>query len=259
MTNVNIFTSQDREDIRNRVIELAKRDPRISGGAITGSVTVGKEDQWSDVDLAFGVMDIDQVRSTLEDFSRFMYDNFSCYHHLDVFSQDWIYRVFFMKNTLQVDIAFVHESNFRALAPTFKLVFGKSLEPSHGKPRNAEVLAGWVWLYALHVRSSLARRKLWQAEYYISGMKDYVFSLMCLRFDLPTSTGRGIDDLPDHLKNSLRPGLITSLDPKELFRAFETITAVFLSELNEIDQALFQRLKPGLTSLQAQIRDLFHS
>lgn len=251
-----LFTPETRNDIRTEIIELAKKDLRISGGAVTGSVTIGKEDQWSDVDLAFGVKDKDQLKPTLEDFSKFMYANYNCFHHLDVLSQDWIYRVFFLENTLQVDIAFVHQSHFRALAPTFKLIFGRSLEPDYGKPRGAQVLAGWVWLYALHVRSSLARKRFWQTEFYISGMKDYVFSLMCVRFGLPTSTGRGIDELPENLKASLEEGLIKSLDAKELFRAFEKIMNVFISELSEIDEELASRLDPGLTSLKSQVKDL---
>lgn len=251
-----MFTQQERDKIRNAILEKARGDLRLSGGAITGSVVVGKEDRWSDIDLAFGVIGQDKVESILSDFSQFMYDNYDCYHHLDVFSGEWIYRVFFLKNTLQVDIAFVQDQQFRARAPSFKLVFGKSLEPLYTKPRQVDVLAGWTWLYAFHVRSSFARKKYWQTEYYISGMRDYVFSMMCLRHNLPTSDGRGIDSLPNDLKASLEPGLVKSLEPEELYRAFDKTTDVFLLELGQADKELHQRLSIGLKALTGQVKEL---
>lgn len=251
-----MFTPQERDTIRNRILEKARDDIRISGAAITGSVALGKEDLWSDIDLAFGVIGQDKVESTLKDFSKFMYDNYHCYHHLDVFSGEWIYRVFFLKNTLQVDIAFVQDEHFRARALSFKLVFGKSVEPLYSKPRQADVLAGWAWLYALHVRSSFARKKYWQTEYYISGIRDYIFSMMCLRHDLATSDGRGVDSLPNDLKASLEAGLIRSLEPEELCRAFEKTVHIFIQELDHTDKELCGQLSLGLTALTGHVKDL---
>jgi hypothetical protein len=252
-----MFTPQERENIRNRIIEKARRDSRISGGAITGSLVMGKEDRWSDIDLAFGVVEKKLVEFTVSDFSQFMYDNYDCYHHLDVLSGEWIYRVFFLKNTLQVDIAFVQEEIFGARAPSFELVFGKSVAPFYNKPRSAEVLAGWAWLYALHVRSSFARKKFWQTEYFVSGMRDFVFSMMCLRYDLPTSDGRGIDSLPGELTGPLEAGLIRSLEPDEMCRAFEVTIDAFILELGRgTDNGLSDRLALGLRALVVHVKDL---
>ncbi len=251
-----MFTSKERDTIRNQILEKAQGDFRLSGGAITGSFVLGNEDRWSDVDLAFGVIGQDKVEATLKDFTQFMYDNYDCYHHLDVLSGDWTYRVFFLNNTLQVDIAFVHDEQFRARAPSFKLVFGKSLEPHYNPPRQVDVLVGWAWLYALHVRTSLARQKYWQSEYYISGIRDYVISMMCLRHNLPTTEGRGVDSLPIDLRTSLEAGLMSSLHPAELRRAFEAIIEVFIVELGRTNKDLCERLSVGLRALIGDIRGL---
>ena len=50
-----MFTPADRERIRAAIIERARDDRRITGVAITGSASVGREDAWSDIDLGFGV------------------------------------------------------------------------------------------------------------------------------------------------------------------------------------------------------------
>ncbi|PWU17978.1 MAG: hypothetical protein C5B49_07930 [Bdellovibrio sp.] len=173
---------------------------------------------------------------------------------MDVFSGEWIYRVFFLRNTLQVDLAFVHDEQFRARAPSFKLVFGKSLAPIYNQPKHVDVLAGWTWLYALHVRSSFARKKYWQTEYYLSGMRDHIFSMMCLRYNLPTSDGRGIDNLPQELKALMEPSLVRSIEPEELCRAFDRTIDVFLLEIGYAD--LHERLSHGLRALNGHVKGM---
>jgi hypothetical protein len=46
----NMFTAGYRDQIRYRVLELARADPRVTGGALTGSMAHGGGDEWSDID-----------------------------------------------------------------------------------------------------------------------------------------------------------------------------------------------------------------
>ena len=65
--------------------------------------------------------------------------------------------MFLLPDTLQVDLAFVPATEFRALSPTFRLVFGEAGEPRHLPTPSDGDLIGLAWLYALHARSSIAR------------------------------------------------------------------------------------------------------
>ena len=78
-------------------------------------------------------------------------------HHLDVTSGAWIYRVFLLPSTLQVDLAFVPAAEFRALAPSFRLVSGEAKGSEPMPPPSAEGLIAMGWLYGLHARSCIAR------------------------------------------------------------------------------------------------------
>jgi len=158
-----MFTPRDRERIRTAIVERARSDPRISGGAITGSASVDKEDEWSDIDLAFGVRALYAVDELLSDFSEFMYGEFRALHHVDVVSGHWVYRVFFLSNCLQVDLAFAPEMDFGAKAATFRLLFGDGVELPLPSAPKTEAMVGIAWVFALHVRSSIARGKLYQA------------------------------------------------------------------------------------------------
>jgi hypothetical protein len=117
------FTVVARGQLESDLLEFATGDPRLSGAAVTGSAAAGREDRWSDIDLAFGVSDPALVGAVLSDFSDFMYAQGALHHH-DVRAGSWTYRVFFLPGGLQVDLAFVEQSEFRPLGPAFKLVFG---------------------------------------------------------------------------------------------------------------------------------------
>jgi hypothetical protein len=208
-----------------------------------------REDEWSDVDLAFGVAAAADLPSVLADWTAHVYDQHHALHHLDVISGAWTYRVFLLANTLQVDLAFVVETDFRALAPTFRLIFGKANEPRHASPPQAAAIIGMAWLYALHARSCIARRKLWQAEYMISGVRDNALALACLRHGLPAAQGRGMDLLPTGVATPFEASLVRQLNTAELSRAFKAVIHGLLREIQTTDAELTGRLEATLRRL----------
>ena len=247
-----LFTSEERECLRSELLDRAAKDQRISGAAITGSAAASREDRWSDVDLAFGIKDLGELPSVLSDWTAHMYDRQQAVHHLDVNAGAWIYRVFLLPSTLQVDLAFVSAAEFRALAPSFRLMSGEANEPQHVQPPPAEAIIGFGWLYALHARSCIARGNLWQAEYMISGMRDNALALACIRHGLPAVHGRGIDQLPEDVAAPFEGALVRQLDAVELARCFKVAMDGLLREIRCADQALAVRLQATLTLLANQ-------
>src|SRR5271169_1129658 len=244
-----MFTTEERDGLRSELLEYARKDPRISGVAITGSAAAAHEDRWSDVDLAFGVSDAAEVPRVLSDWTAHMYQQHRALHHFDVRAGEWIYRVFLLPSTLQVDLAFVSATEFRALAPTFQLVFGEANESRHAPSASSGDVIGLAWLYALHARSSIARGNLWQAEYMISGVRDNALALACMRHGLPTVHGRGMDLLPSGLSAPFEGGLVRQLDNAELLRAFRVVVQGLLQEIRCADEELAGRLQEALAHL----------
>jgi predicted nucleotidyltransferase len=244
-----MFTSGEREQLRSQLLEFGKKDSRITGAAITGSLASDNEDEWSDIDLAFGVLSATEVSNVLSDWTAHLYQTHSVSHHFDVKAGPWIYRVFLFANTLQVDLAFVEANEFRALAPTFRLVFGAAQEPRHLQAPSASDLIGMGWLYALHVRSAIARNRLWQAEYMIHGMRDQALALACVSRGLAAIHGRGFHLLPGEVIVQFESSLVRELTQRELSRAFREVTDAFLSEVKRADPELGQRLHGVLMQL----------
>ena len=246
-----MFTVEERERLRAELLADARDDPRITGGAITGSASVGREDQWSDIDLAFGVRTADEIPATLADWTATMLGRHGALDHFDLTVGAWVYRVFFLPNTLQVDIAFAPANEFGARAPTFKLVFGAAADAVPVPPPVARRMICWGWLYAIHARSSIARRKWWQAEYMISGIRDQVLALACVRHALPASEGRGIDALPREVLAPLEPALVRGVTHDELMGALRAAVDGLLRETAFVDRSLASKIEPALQELVA--------
>jgi predicted nucleotidyltransferase len=52
-----MFSHGERDALREELLAAARADGRIDAAAIVGSAAVNREDQWSDIDLAFRVVD----------------------------------------------------------------------------------------------------------------------------------------------------------------------------------------------------------
>jgi hypothetical protein len=244
-----MFTPEERDRLRSDLLEYAAGDRRVGGAAITGSAAAGLEDRWSDIDLAFGVTNAAELTDVLSDWTAHMYRQHLALHHLDITAGAWVYRVFLLPSTLQVDLAFVSATEFRALAPTFRLMLGKANEPRYVPPPLPGDIIGLAWLYALHVRSGIARGNLWQAEYMISGVRDNALALACIRHGLPAVHGRGMDLLPGEVAAQFEGALVRQLDTAELSRAFRLVIRGLLSEIRSVDEELAERLQGALTHL----------
>lgn len=246
-----MYTSAERDELRGELLALARADPRITGGAITGSASVDREDAWSDIDLGFGVRDADELPAVLNDMTEHMYAHHGAIEQLDVVRAPWIYRVFILPSTLQVDLAFAPADTFGARAPTFRLMFGVAQEPKHISAPVVEELIGYAWLYAIHARSSIARNRVWQAEYMISNVRDHVLAIACRRLGLPAVEGRGMDALPADVADPLRDAVVRSLEPVELTRAMTAVVDALLREIVAHDPKLAARLRDVLLDLVA--------
>src|SRR6185295_16094714 len=168
-----MFTIDYRNHVHNHVLKRAESDARIVAGAVVGSLAHSEGDRWSDLDLTFAVADGVPLREVLDDFTVDLAKNFEAAHLFDLPSGAAIYRVFVLPGCLQFDLSFAPESHFGALGPEFKLLFGKAVEKPFVQPPPAQELLGYAVHHALRARFCIERGGHWQAEYWISAVRDY--------------------------------------------------------------------------------------
>lgn len=244
-----VFTSQERERIREQLVSDAKADSRITGAAHLGSAALGQQDRWSDIDLALSLAVDAELNGVLADWTARLYRDHAAVANFDVRRGEILYRVFLLANTLQVDLSFWPANQLRAVGPNFNLIFGAAGEPLPAPVPDSQDLIGMAWLYALHVRSCIARSRWLQAEYMLSGMRDNVLAMMCKRESVSAVQGRGLDDLTEEQKARAAECLAGSLNPAELKRAFALTMNTLLQELRFSDSKLATRLEDPLNRI----------
>ena len=247
---MNLFSVEDRERVRDRVLELAASDERVVAGAAVGSLAEDDGDRWSDLDLTFAVADGLPLIDVLGDWTRTLVDELGAVQLFDLPSGSSIYRVFLLPGCLQLDLSFTPASAFGAAGPKFRLLFGEAVEKPHAAPPDPHVLFGYAVHHALRARFCIERGRYWQAEYWISGVRDYALSLACHARGLPPAHGRGFDDLPADVRAGLTDALMLSLERDELLRALGCAIAGLLREAGDVRE-LAAKIEPELRGLTA--------
>jgi hypothetical protein len=243
-----MFSVEERDRVRDRVLALAAADPRVVAGAVVGSLALHRGDRWSDLDLSFAVVDSMPVDDVLRDWTRTLADELDAVTLFDLAVGSSLYRVFLLPGCLQVDLSFTPAAGFGATSPRFRLLFGTAVARPSPSAQSPHELFGHAVHHALRARFCIARGRVWQAEYWISGVRDYALQLACLRRELPAAHGRGFDDLPADARDALASALVRSLEREELLRALGAAIAGLLRETAQV-RDLATQVEPQLREL----------
>lgn len=244
-----MFSSKEREEIRAALVRAAETDSSITGAAHLGSAAANRLDDWSDIDLALSISPSAAIDNVIAAWTARMYEDHDAIAHCDVKRGETLYRVFLLRNALQVDLSFWPADRFGATGPKFELIFGRANEPQLSISDSASELISLAWLYGLHARSSIARGRLLQAEYMLSNMRNRTIALACLREGLSTNEARGFDDLSKDQKRRFTECYPRSPDAEELQRALQRTMSAFIEEILLRDSNLAERIGPTLVEI----------
>ena len=243
-----MFSVSDRERVRDFVLELVATDDRVVAGAVVGSMAHREGDRWSDLDLTFSVVDGVPILDVLNEWTSQLIAEFDAVQLFDLPSEASIYRVFLLPGCLQFDLSFTPASAFGARGPNFRLLFGSAIERPYTPPPSPHELFGYAVHHALRARFCIERGRFWQAEYWISGVRDDGLSLACLRRDLPAREGRGFDALPADVRDAFTGALVRSLERDELLRALMSAIAGLRGESEQVRE-MAAKIEPQLREL----------
>jgi hypothetical protein len=237
-----VFTVEQRDALREHMLQLGEEDERVVAGAAVGSLAVDGGDRFSDLDLTFGIADDVSVGDVLDDWTRTLIDERDAVHLADLEHGPTTYRVFLLPDALQFDLSMTPAAQFRPAGPRFRLLFGKtavdSEAPASPAPGNiviptpavAHDLFGWGVIYALHARACIERGRVWQAEHYVGAVRDHALSLACLREGLVAVQARGYDDLSTETLARFEDAHVGALERGALRAALAASVDALMSE-----------------------------
>ncbi len=241
-----MFTIEQRDALRERVLRLGRRDERVVAGAAVGSLARDEGDRFSDLDLTFAVAEHVPVSAVLAGWTSTLVDELAAVRLADLERGRTLYRVFLLPEALQFDLSMTPASQFRPAGPRFRLLFGDTAvgetpgPPPVARlflptPAAAEDLFGWGVVYALHARACVERGRVWQAEHYVGAVRDHALSLACLRRGLPAPQARGHDDLPADALARFARTHVETVAPEALRAALAASVAVLMHEGAQAD------------------------
>lgn len=244
-----MFTPAERAQVRAELIAAARADDDIVGAAMVGSAATGKEDAWSDIDLALQVRHEADPADVAHRWTVQCYDRHRAAHHVDILADGVLYRVFLLATSSQLDLSFWPENQFRATEPSFALVFGTPGPSTRPSAPEASREIGMAWLYALHSRSAIARGRAWQATMMLDHLRDQLLVLACLRHRLDPHHGRQADALPASVLAVVRRARAACLEGKELARSHNALVRALADEIASQDPGLAAELTEPLSDL----------
>lgn len=218
-----IFSVEERDRARRRLLDRARADKRVVAAAAVGAEARDAVDRWSDLDLTFGVAADTTVDEVIGDWTRELEDELDAVELFDLWVGPTVYRVFLLPSNLQVDLSFTPAREFGPLGPDFKLLFGRAVSNRESVPRTrlAETPRqrfGLCALYLVRARFSIERRRFSKAEQYISLAREVLGDRDT---DVPDPAGRPalIDAFGTNLDRLLRradeaPKLAGRLEPQ---------------------------------------------
>lgn len=244
-----MFTVAERAKIQEALLHKASEDTEVVAAALVGSGATGRQDEWSDIDLMLRLAEEATIADVATNWTKWLYETANVTHHLDIQAQGALYRVFLLPSSLQIDISFWPNKEFRATQPGFKLVFGTTNPPTKLPEVDPNQVAGMGWLYALHARSAIARGRRWQAVMMLDGIRDQIITLACLRHDKNPHQGRGADQLPPEVLTQLAKTRAANVEAEELRRANKESITMLLAEIAHHNPTLAHRLTEPAKSL----------
>jgi hypothetical protein len=247
-----MFTVEERAQVQAWLVARARSDPRVTGGALIGSLAAAGADRWSDVDLTFGVAAGVRPGALLDDWTAAVRQEWGLVHYWDLPFRTSLYRVFLLPSGLEADVSATPAPEFGARGSRFRLLFGATQAGEPTPPPDAQDLIGRGWHHVLHAHAALERGQPWRAEHWISGVRNQTLALACVRRGVEAREGRGIDQLPAADTDPLREALVRSLEATELWRALGVATAGLLQEVERWDAELSARLGPILREFSAR-------
>jgi hypothetical protein len=241
-----VFTAEQRDALRDRLIRLGREDERVVAGAVVGSLAVDAVDRYSDLDITFGIANHIRVADVLDDWTRTLIDELDAVELAGLERGPTTYRVFLLPDALQCDLSMTPAAQFRPAGPRFRLLFGETAAggsegaapPVAGDlflptPTVARDIFGWGVIYALHARACIERGRVWQAEHYVGAVRDHALSLACLGQGLSPAQARGYDDLSAATLARSEGAHVGGLDRGTLRSALAASVAALLHEAAE--------------------------
>lgn len=225
-----MFSVDQRDALRQEVIERAKQDVHVNGCALLGSAARDEQDAWSDIDIALQLEKGHEVEDVANRWTTWLGTIATVADTLTIHASGAMYQVFLFNNSMQLDLSFWPPDTLRSTGGRIRPVFG-TVQAPEVRRADPQSYVRMGWLYALHARSAIARRRAWQADMMLTELRNQVIALACHRMGLDPAEGRDAHLLPVELSDRLVASRASTVDAIEQGRSLQATLDVYRQEV----------------------------
>jgi len=184
-----MFTPAYRKIIRDKIIQKIKDDENITSAAVIGSYARNEVDDYSDIDLTFGISKEVSQRNILTRYKTFIQTEFDGVFLFDLQQDETVYGVFLLPGCLQVDLSFTPQASFGPRAHPFVLLFGNQQAYKTASPHEPiEDKFGLIVHHLLRTKVCIERNQFDKAQEWLVQSEKHLLELNSITRDSKLSS-----------------------------------------------------------------------
>lgn len=247
-----LFTTTDRETIKNNLINLLVATTEITAVILIGSAVSGYIDELSDIDIMSVVSDEADIINVMDTICARIKSqhNVLCFKQLN----ERRLQVCLLDNYLELNLSYRTTETLEARAACWQVLFDKtnivdsimhSTFAKFDETNRINTISTYkdklieyseqIWHFLFHAAVAINRGRFWKAVKELEYVRNMVVELKGLRYSLSMSRNREIDMIPPDELALLQKTLPSILTKETLADNLRHMLAVAYDEL-EVDQ-----------------------
>ena len=262
---MNKYTSEERNEILNHIIEYSKKYQEIVGAIIVGSGADNFLDEYSDIDiLIITGNDIDLVSFSESYKNTIFQKEMILSYALSIRGEGIFLHNFFLNNYLEINLCIHRLQNLSARKPKYKIIYDRTntMESIMQKTKTVDqkkelteyigrVIPG-LWHYVNKVYSAIQRGNVYFANKTVEHIRNIVIDIELLKANTWTVQSKHLDKLNEEFLSKIEDTMCFSHDKKKLNK-----TMTVLLELLNRQIIAIEDIDNAYSSIHNQLLSMF--
>jgi len=227
-----LFTSEEREDVTERLVAMLERVAGVRGVVALGSIADGTADRHSDVDLAVVVAPDADVAIVAADCTDMALGALPVFHHFSQSLGGLEFRGFLLESFLEIDLGFAPPGGLEAVTAIPRVDVAGKLD--------------FIWHDVIHAAVALDRGRPWRALWYVQRIRDGALELAAGRLGFDLRHFKDADDLPPETLAAAEAANAPGRSAAEIWQALRAATSALFAEGRQTHPEVADKLEPKL-------------
>ncbi|MDT8717668.1 hypothetical protein IAI10_13430 [Clostridium sp. 19966] len=214
---MSLFTPSKRNEVKNAIIDEAKKTEGIIAIILVGSGAIGFTDEVSDLDFSIVVDSSYPIKEVMKKVKEYICSKWKLLDNME--NEKRGLQVYMLDNYLEVDIGYMTFEKISAVRERWLVVYDTSNKVddimkqswevnknNHGKKETVNLqqvyseAAEDIWHFLMHAIVAIKRENYWRAIGEMDVARNNLIELLGYKYSLETKRFRNVDRFPEEIK-----------------------------------------------------------